>query len=104
MAVPFTDPRVTFVAIDFLDPVDKIIQTFTAHARSRDVTHITHAFFTSYVHSNDFNLLREKNVPLFRNFLEVMDTMCPKLERICLQTGGKLASPSISPHVVPVVV
>ncbi|KIW79291.1 hypothetical protein Z517_05903 [Fonsecaea pedrosoi CBS 271.37] len=86
MAVPLTDPRITFVAIDFLDPVPKIVQALSAYTEAKD---ITHAFFTSYVHANDFKLLREKNVPLFRNFLEVMDTMCPRLERICLQTGGK---------------
>lgn len=51
---------------------------------------VTHAFFTSYIHDDDFKKLREKNVPLFKNFIDVIDAVCPKLERVCLQTGGKV--------------
>ena len=86
------DPRVRFVAVDFLDSVDQI------NAALKDVcSDVTHAFFTSYVHSDDFLLLREKNVPLFRNFLDSVDTVCPKLRRVCLQTGGKVRLSPINP-------
>jgi nucleoside-diphosphate-sugar epimerase len=79
------DPRVEFVAVDFLDPVENII------AKLKDIcADTTHAFFTSYVHNDDFKLLRDQNVPLFRNFLDAVDTVCPKLQRVCLQTGGKV--------------
>lgn len=82
----WVDPRVRFVAVDFLDSVDRI------SAVLKDVcSDVTHAFFTSYVHSDDFRLLRDKNVPLFRNFLDSVDTVCPKLQRVCLQTGGKVS-------------
>ncbi|CAG8065385.1 unnamed protein product [Penicillium salamii] len=50
---------------------------------------VTHAFFPSYVHDNDFSVLHVKNGPLFRNFLEATDLACPGLKRVVLQTGGK---------------
>lgn len=73
------------MAIDFLDPVEKIT------SQLKDVcADVTHAFFTSYVHSDDFTLLPVKNIPLFRNFIDAVDEVCPKLQRVCLQTGGKV--------------
>lgn len=51
---------------------------------------VTHAFFTSYAHNSDLSKLPERNNPLFRNFLEAIDVACPKLQRMCLQTGGKV--------------
>lgn len=79
------DPRVEFIALDFLEPVDKIVNDL------KDVTaDVTHAYFTSYVHHDDFRLLKEKNIPLFRNFMDAIDLACPKLERVSLQTGGKV--------------
>ncbi|CAG8948066.1 unnamed protein product [Penicillium salamii] len=85
-----TDPRVRFVAIDFLRPVEEIVEQI------RDLCkNVTHAFFTSYVHDNDFSVLHVKNGPLFRNFLEATDLACPVLKRVVLQTGAKVrASPS----------
>ena len=81
------DPRVEFVAIDFLDPVENII------AKMRDIcADVTHAFYTSYVHSDDFKLLRDKNVSLFRNFLDATISTCNKLQNISLQTGGKVGT------------
>jgi hypothetical protein len=81
----FVDSRVQFVALDFLDPVDEIV------AKMKPLCgYVTHAFFASYVHSDDFKLLREKNVPLFDNFLNAVDRACPMLERVSLQTGGKV--------------
>lgn len=81
------DPRVQFVALDFLEPVDDIVTKMKPFTET-----VTHVFFASYVHSDDFKLLRDKNIPLFRNFLDAVDRACPKLERVCLQTGGKVSS------------
>lgn len=75
-----------FVAVDFLDPKEKI--TAALEHVCRDVTH---AFFTSYIHEDDFRKLKDKNVPLFMNFIDVIDAVCPNLERVCLQTGGKVS-------------
>lgn len=74
-----------FVAIDLLDPTENIKQSL-----STLVENVTHAFFTSYVHTANFDTLREKNIPLFANFIDALDELCPRLERVCLQTGGKV--------------
>ncbi|KAI9037295.1 SDR family oxidoreductase [Aspergillus affinis] len=80
----WVDPRVEFIALDFLEPKETIVRKMKAICSD-----VTHAYFTSYIHNNDFFKLAEKNCPLFRNFLEAIDTVCPSLERVCLQTGGK---------------
>jgi hypothetical protein len=49
-------------------------------------------FYTSYAHSDDFKGLPERNVPLFRNFMDIVDAVCPKLQRVCIYTGGKVWS------------
>lgn len=74
-----------FVAVDFLESLETII------SKLKDIcAPVTHAYFTSYVHDDDFRVLREKNVPLFRNFLDAVDAVCPGLQRVSLQTGGKV--------------
>lgn len=85
LPVTWTDHRVEFIVIDFLDPVEKIVDIMNNFC-----TEVTHAFFTSYVHTDDFKVLKEKNIPLFRNFMDAVDTACPKLQRVSLQTGGKV--------------
>lgn len=85
------DPRIEFVAVDFLEP-----QEITVEKLRHVCSDVTHAYFTSYVHDDDFRKLRDKNVPLFKNFIDVIDTVCPKLERVCLQTGGKVRRPDLS--------
>lgn len=85
LASYWQDPRIEFIAIDYLDPVLEITRKIEAVCKD-----VTHAFFTSYIHVDDFKLLREKNVPLFTNFLDSLDAVAPNLENICLQTGGKV--------------
>lgn len=51
---------------------------------------VTHVFYTSYAHSDDFKGLPERNVPLFRGFMDVIDAVCPRLQRVCIYTGGKV--------------
>ncbi len=80
------DPRVEFVAIDFLAPIESIIEKMLPLCKN-----VTHAYYTSYVHTDDFKKLRAMNVPLFENFLTALDTVAgASLQRICLQTGGKV--------------
>lgn len=80
------DPRVEFVAVDFLASIDTIVHTLTPFCKG-----VTHAYFTSYVHTDDFGKLRDYNVPLFENFLTAIDTVASQsLHRVCLQTGGKV--------------
>ena len=55
---------------------------------------VTHAFFASYVHAADFADLKTYNVPLFKNFLIAIDVVAASsLQRVCLQTGGKVLFP-----------
>ncbi len=80
------DPRVEFVAIDFLNDVDTILSKLPPSCKK-----ITHAYFASYVHTDNFAKLREYNVPLFENFLTAIDRVAgDNLQRVCLQTGGKV--------------
>lgn len=75
-----------WVAIDFLESVDKIMSKLRPLCND-----VTHAFFTSYVHDDDISKLRDLNEPLFKNFLTAIDTVAgDSLERIVLQTGGKV--------------
>jgi nucleoside-diphosphate-sugar epimerase len=80
------DYRVEFVAIDFLRPVDEVIAILEEHG----CQDMTHAYFTSYVHKENFDDLKEANIPLFKNFMDAISTVAgSNLERVCLQTGGK---------------
>lgn len=80
------DPRVHFVAVDFLADLETITAQLTPVCSD-----VTHAFFTSYVHSDDFSVLRNANVPLFKNFLSAIDEVArDTLQGVCLQTGGKV--------------
>ncbi|GFN11701.1 hypothetical protein AtubIFM56815_009240 [Aspergillus tubingensis] len=96
LPTPWIDPRVEFVAVDFLESVETII------SKLKDIcAPVTHAYFTSYVHDDDFRVLKEKNVPLFRNFLDAVDAVCPGLQRVSLQTGGKYYGVHLGPVKVP---
>lgn len=80
------DPRIRFVAVDFLASVETITSQL-----SPICSDVTHAFFTSYVHSDNFERLRDANVPLFKNFLTSIDLVAKDtLQGVCLQTGGKV--------------
>lgn len=79
------DPRIEFIAVDFLEPLDSIIKQLSIVCED-----VTHAFFASYIHVADFKSLRDENVPLFQNFLQAIDIVAPKLQRVCLQTGNKV--------------
>src|SRR5688572_20115741 len=58
------DHRVRFIALDFLNPVEELIPLMAPFCHD-----VTHAFFTSYVHTANFANLRDSNIPLFHNFL-----------------------------------
>jgi hypothetical protein len=43
------------------------------------------------MHNDDLNRLADINAPLFETFLTAIDTVAGEsLERVCLQTGGKV--------------
>lgn len=81
------DPRVEFIALDFLEPVETIVSKMAPYCHD-----VTHAYYASYVHTDDFARLKVLNVPLFENFLTAIDQVARNtLQRVCLQTGGKVS-------------
>ncbi|KAF4996339.1 hypothetical protein FDECE_12483 [Fusarium decemcellulare] len=90
------DPRVEFIAIDFLAPVEDIVTKMQTMCQD-----VTHAYFTSYVHTDVIERLGELNVPLFENFLLSIDRVARSLQRVCLQTGGKHYGHHLGPSPCP---
>lgn len=81
------DDRVQQIPIDFLKSHDELVATMKPFCSD-----VTHAFYTSYVHTDDFTKLPEYNIPLFENFFNALEGVAGKnLQRICLQTGGKVS-------------
>ncbi|KAK7725923.1 hypothetical protein SLS63_007915 [Diaporthe eres] len=91
------DPRVRFIALDFLKPADELVQLMKPLCHD-----VTHAFFASYVHNMDFAKLKNDNVPLFQNFLLATDQASKSLQRVILHTGGKHYGLHLGPVEVPV--
>ncbi|KAH7016740.1 hypothetical protein EDB80DRAFT_873480 [Ilyonectria destructans] len=91
------DARVKFIPLDFLRPVDELIEAMKPLCYD-----VTHAFFASYVHESDFSKLINCNVPLFTNFLTAVDMVAAgKLQRVCLHTGGKHYGAHLGPTEAP---
>ncbi|KPI40938.1 uncharacterized protein AB675_10901 [Cyphellophora attinorum] len=85
LKVKWQDHRIEFLALDFLRPVEELIQSM-----KQSCSDVTHAYFMSYVHVDDFTKLAGLNVPLFSNFLHSIDQVSGQnLQRVSLQTGGK---------------
>ncbi|KAM5364979.1 hypothetical protein ACJZ2D_011239 [Fusarium nematophilum] len=90
------DPRVEFIAIDFLAPLEDTVAKMQALCED-----VTHAYFTSYAHTDELAKLGELNVPLFENFLLAIDRVARSLQRVCLQTGGKHYGHHLGPSPCP---
>ena len=89
------DQRIKFVALDFTKQPKELIESM------RDVcAPVTHAYFSSYVHKDNFEELNTANQALFENFLRALVEVTPRLEAVCLQTGGKYynVSPTVPSH------
>lgn len=83
-ATTVQDPRIKFIALDFNDDPDTLANEM------KDVCGpVTHAYFSSYVHEDDFAALNIANQRLFENFLSALLKVTPNLQNVCLQTGGK---------------
>lgn len=87
-----SDPRIEFIALDFTkDPKE-------LSSAMRDVcADVTHAYFSSYVHKDDFAELNTANEALFQNFIDALLPVAPKLENCTLQTGGKYYNVHLHP-------
>jgi nucleoside-diphosphate-sugar epimerase len=79
-----SDPRIEFVALDFSQDAKTL-----AGKMATVCSKVTHAYFSSYVHKDDFKELNVANEKLFTNFLDALIETAPNLENVTLQTGGK---------------
>ncbi|CAN8097988.1 unnamed protein product [Discula destructiva] len=90
------DPRIQFIALDFTkDP------STLAAEMAPSCSEVTHAYFSSYVHRDDFSELQQANSAMFENFLISLQQVAPVLENCTLQTGGKYYNVHVSPAPTP---
>jgi nucleoside-diphosphate-sugar epimerase len=78
------DDRIKFIALDLSNDPATLIENMRSLCQD-----VTHAYFSSYVHKDDFAELNTANEKLFSNFLDALLSVAPKLENCTLQTGGK---------------
>lgn len=86
------DDRIMFLALDLTDNPDALIKKMRSACQD-----VTHAYFSSYVHKDDFAELNHANEKLFANFLNALLVVAPSLENCTLQTGGKHYNVHVSP-------
>lgn len=86
------DPRIIFVALDFTKDA-KVL----ASLMKNSCASVTHVYFSSYVHKDDFVELNKANQALFENFMEALLETTPKLKNVTLQTGGKYYNVHLGP-------
>ncbi|KAH8893970.1 hypothetical protein GQ53DRAFT_717713 [Thozetella sp. PMI_491] len=84
LAATVNDKRVKFISLDFTNDPSELIAAMRPLCGD-----VTHAYFSSYVHKDDFGELNESNRTIFQNFLDSLLAVSPKLECCLLQTGGK---------------
>ena len=84
LQLSISDPRISFIALDFTKSPAKLAPLVQDTCSS-----VTHAFFSSYIHKDDFHELNTANQALFENFLTTLVQVSPKLQNVTLQTGGK---------------
>ncbi|OQE40371.1 hypothetical protein PENCOP_c006G06720 [Penicillium coprophilum] len=86
------DSRIKFIALDFTHDVPCLVE------RMKEICGpVSHAYFCSYIHKDDFAESYTANEALFRNFIVAIDKTAPKLENVTLQTGGKYYNLHVEP-------
>ncbi|KAI0184876.1 hypothetical protein EV127DRAFT_485679 [Xylaria flabelliformis] len=87
-----TDPRIKFIALDFTHDVHSLVE------KMKEVCGpVSHAYFCSYLHKDDFAESYAINKTLFENFLNALDKTAAYLENVTLQTGGKYYNLHVEP-------
>ena len=74
-----SDPRIKFIALDFTNDAQTLAKEMKEVCAS-----VTHAYFSSYVHKDDFVELNTANRALFENFLGALVQTAPKLENVSM--------------------
>ncbi|KAJ5318516.1 hypothetical protein N7476_004936 [Penicillium atrosanguineum] len=91
-----TDPRVKFIALDFTHSIACLVEKMKDVCRS-----VSHAYFCSYLHKDDFAESCTINKIMFENFLNAIDKTALELENVTLQTGGKYYNLHVEPVPTP---
>ena len=91
------DDRITFIALDLTKDVASLVE-----AMKPVCGEVTHAYFSSYLHKDDFGELNRANEGLFSHFLDALTEVAPGLESCTLQTGGKHYNVHLMPVPSPV--
>lgn len=91
-----SDPRITFIPLDFTKDVDTLVSQM-----KETCAPVTHAYFCSYVHRDDFQELNTANASLFDNFLDSLEGVAHNLENVTLETGGKYYQIHLRPMPFP---
>ncbi|RDW58411.1 hypothetical protein BP5796_12341 [Coleophoma crateriformis] len=86
------DDRISFIPLDFSEPSNIVAQKMRSECSS-----VTHAYFSSYIHKDEFTELNRANEALFENFLDALIAVAPNLENCTLQTGGKYYNVHLGP-------
>ena len=73
------DDRVTFIALDFTEDVSTLSEKMKVICEP-----VTHAYFCSYIHKDDFAELNSANAQLFENFVDAIEQVAPRLQNITL--------------------
>ncbi|KAH7070073.1 hypothetical protein FB567DRAFT_613289 [Paraphoma chrysanthemicola] len=87
------DERITFIALDLSEDPSKLTEKMAPVCAD-----VTHAYFSSYIHKDDFKELNIANEALFSNFVDALTSVAKNLQNITLQTGGK----HYNVHIMPV--
>lgn len=90
------DARIEFIALDFTNHHEALAQ-----AMEQSCKDVTHAYFSSYIHKDDFAELNLANKALFENFLQALILAAPNLQNCTLQTGGKYYGLHLGPVPTP---
>jgi len=86
------DDRISFIALDLTENPEVLAKKMGPVCKD-----VTHAYFSSYVHKDDFVELNKANEELFSNFLDTLIAVAPSLENCTLQTGGKHYNVHVGP-------
>ncbi|KAI5367305.1 Putative NAD(P)-binding domain superfamily [Septoria linicola] len=79
----YTDARVHYVQLDFQQRPGELIDLM-----ANSCADVTHAFFASYLHTDNFGDLNKINTTLFENFLLALTSVARGLKRCVLQTDS----------------
>lgn len=79
-----SDPRIEFVPLDFTADAKTL-----AKLMKDTCADVTHAYFSSYVHRDDFGELNKAKQALFENFLDALLQVATSLKNCTLQTDGE---------------